>query len=265
LAQKSHGIIRSIHQCFSLDGIFPIVKDGLYSQRQIMVSRSHDFHRLVQLYPFRHPTKRLAYEERARIKGRDQATGIWKCSGIWDAVASAHLEVGEKTRIYNAGGKYDVSFRSQRSAFAVVPSLQPLVSCKLAFLRVLEIQECRRPYMYDIAVEGAENFVANGILAHNSGYPDCRPEFLTAFERLANLATKAGVEGQGQFRIHAPLIQRTKAEIIREGLRLGVDYRITLSCYDPDDQGRACGHCDSCQLRLKGFHEAGVADPAAYR
>jgi 7-cyano-7-deazaguanine synthase len=98
-----------------------------------------------------------------------------------------------------------------------------------------------------------------------SGYPDCRPEFLTAFEGLANLATKAGVEGRGPFRVHAPLLRLTKAEIIREGTRLGVDYGLTLSCYDPDTKGRACGHCDSCHLRLKGFREAGLSDPAAYR
>ena len=97
-----------------------------------------------------------------------------------------------------------------------------------------------------------------------SGYPDCRPEFVAAFERLANLATRAGVEGQG-LRIHAPLIQWTKAEIIRRGLELGVDYGLTHSCYDPDGAGRACGRCDSCLLRLKGFAEAGVPDPAVYR
>lgn len=94
-----------------------------------------------------------------------------------------------------------------------------------------------------------------------SGYPDCRPEYLAAFERLANLATKAGVEGRG-FTIHAPLIRMTKAEIIKEGIRLGVDYGLTQSCYDPDEQGRGCGACDSCILRAKGFAAAGVADPA---
>jgi 7-cyano-7-deazaguanine synthase len=98
-----------------------------------------------------------------------------------------------------------------------------------------------------------------------SGYPDCRPEYLAQFEKLANLATKAGVEGQGTFRVHAPLIQLTKAQIIQAGVRLGVDYSMTLSCYDPDSQGRACGHCDSCRLRLKGFAEAGLTDPAPYQ
>ncbi len=94
-----------------------------------------------------------------------------------------------------------------------------------------------------------------------SGYPDCRPEFIAAFERLAGLATKAGVEGAGRFRIHAPLIQLTKADIIRRGLELGVDYALTHSCYDPDKEGHPCGRCDSCLLRAKGFAEAGVPDP----
>jgi 7-cyano-7-deazaguanine synthase len=96
-----------------------------------------------------------------------------------------------------------------------------------------------------------------------SGYPDCRPEFIEAFERLANLGTKAGVEGT-RFRIHAPLIRMTKAEIIRTGLDLGVDYSLTHSCYDPASDGRPCGHCDSCLLRRKGFAEAGTTDPLPY-
>lgn len=98
-----------------------------------------------------------------------------------------------------------------------------------------------------------------------SGYPDCRPEYIAAFERMANLATKAGVEGQAHFTIRTPLIAMTKAEIIRLGQRLGVDYALTLSCYDPSPQGEACGTCDACVLRRRGFAEAGVADPARYR
>ena len=97
-----------------------------------------------------------------------------------------------------------------------------------------------------------------------SGYPDCRPEFVSAFEAMANLATKMTTEGRQRFRVHAPLIQLTKAQIIRRGAELGVDYGMTHSCYDPDDQGRACGHCDSCLLRKKGFAEAGVVDPTLY-
>lgn len=97
-----------------------------------------------------------------------------------------------------------------------------------------------------------------------SGYPDCRPEYIAAFEQMANLGTKAGVEGTGRFRIHAPLISLTKAEIIREGIKLGVDYGLTHSCYDPSPEGLSCGRCDSCRLRLKGFAEAGLSDPLKY-
>jgi 7-cyano-7-deazaguanine synthase len=97
-----------------------------------------------------------------------------------------------------------------------------------------------------------------------SGYPDCRPEFISAFETMANLATKAGVEGTGRFRIHAPLIQMTKPEIIRRGLELGVDYGLTHSCYDPTADGLACGRCDSCKLRLDAFASLGMNDPARY-
>jgi len=97
-----------------------------------------------------------------------------------------------------------------------------------------------------------------------SGYPDCRPEFISAFENMANLATRAGVEGDNPYTIHTPLIQLSKAEIIRTGLDLGVDYRLTHSCYDPSPAGVACGGCDSCLLRLKGFREAGIEDPVEY-
>jgi 7-cyano-7-deazaguanine synthase len=97
-----------------------------------------------------------------------------------------------------------------------------------------------------------------------SGYPDCRPEFIAAFERMANLATKAGVEGRTRMQIHTPLIKLSKSEIIKLGRELGVDFGLTHSCYDPDDLGRPCGLCDSCRLRLRGFAEAGLQDPLQY-
>jgi 7-cyano-7-deazaguanine synthase len=97
-----------------------------------------------------------------------------------------------------------------------------------------------------------------------SGYPDCRDEYIRAFEKMANLATKAAVEGKIQLKIHTPLIQMTKAEIITYGIQLGLDYTLTWSCYDPNKDGKACGLCDSCQLRLKGFKEAGLTDPIRY-
>ena len=112
-------------------------------------------------------------------------------------------------------------------------------------------------------VEGAQDIFIGVNAVDFSGYPDCRPEFVRAFERMANLATKAGVEGK-KMTIHAPLIAMTKAEIIRQGIALGVDYGMTTSCYDPDSTGRACGQCDSCRLRRAGFRDAGIPDPTRY-
>lgn len=117
---------------------------------------------------------------------------------------------------------------------------------------------------YAEVVGAADLFVGVNAVDY-SGYPDCRPEFVEAFEKLANLATKAGVEGTLKFRVHTPLIQMTKAEIIRRGIELGVDYGLTHSCYAPNSAGVSCGHCDACQLRLKGFAEAGIRDPIVYQ
>jgi 7-cyano-7-deazaguanine synthase len=114
-------------------------------------------------------------------------------------------------------------------------------------------------------VLGASDIFIGANAMDYSGYPDCRPEFVAAFERMAQLATRAGVEGKGKLRIHTPLIALNKREIIQRGLALGVDYGLTLTCYDPDPQGRACGRCEACLLRLKGFREAGLEDPAKYQ
>jgi 7-cyano-7-deazaguanine synthase len=126
----------------------------------------------------------------------------------------------------------------------------------------------RNTIMLSVALGWAEVLGASDIFCgvnavDYSGYPDCRPEFIDAFERLANLATKAGVEGAG-LRVHAPLQHLSKADIVREGLRLGVDFAQTVSCYKADAQGRACGHCDACRLRAEGFAAAGVGDPTRY-
>jgi 7-cyano-7-deazaguanine synthase len=114
-------------------------------------------------------------------------------------------------------------------------------------------------------VLGANDIVIGVNVYDYSGYPDCRPEFIEAFERLAALATRAGVESRTRLRVRTPLIRMTKAEIIRAGVGAGVDYALTLSCYDPSPDGAACGRCDACALRRKGFVEAGVADPTRYR
>ncbi|HKS93294.1 MAG TPA: 7-cyano-7-deazaguanine synthase QueC [Gammaproteobacteria bacterium] len=113
-------------------------------------------------------------------------------------------------------------------------------------------------------VLGAQDIFIGVNAVDYSGYPDCRPEFVAEFERLANLATRAGAEGR-KFSIHAPLIRLSKADIIRRGTVLGVDYALTVSCYQADESGRACGRCDSCRLRLAGFRDAGIADPTRYR
>jgi len=113
-------------------------------------------------------------------------------------------------------------------------------------------------------VLGAQDIFIGVNALDYSGYPDCRPEYIESFERMANLATKAGVEGRLRLKIHTPLIAMTKAEIIVTGLRLGVDYSLTHSCYDPSSEGIACGKCDSCLLRLRGFAEAGLRDPLSY-
>lgn len=114
-------------------------------------------------------------------------------------------------------------------------------------------------------VLGAQDVLIGVNALDYSGYPDCRPEFIEAFERLANLATRAGVEGSSRLTVHAPLMQLSKREIIQLGHSLGVDYAMTTSCYDPASDGAACGHCDACQLRLRGFAQAGIQDPARYQ
>jgi 7-cyano-7-deazaguanine synthase len=126
----------------------------------------------------------------------------------------------------------------------------------------------RNTIMLSVALGWAEVLGANDIFCgvnavDYSGYPDCRPEFISAFQTLANLATKAGVEGAG-IRVHAPLQFLSKADIVREGVRLGVDFGLTVSCYNADASGAACGHCDACRLRAQGFADAGVADPTRY-
>ena len=126
----------------------------------------------------------------------------------------------------------------------------------------------RNTIMLSVALGWAEVLGASDLFCgvnavDYSGYPDCRPEFIEGFEQLANLATRAGVEGS-RFRVHAPLMRMAKADIVREGIRLGVDFAQTVSCYQADAEGRACGHCDACRLRAQGFAEAGVADPTRY-
>ncbi|MFJ5119995.1 7-cyano-7-deazaguanine synthase QueC [Kitasatospora sp. NPDC088548] len=114
-------------------------------------------------------------------------------------------------------------------------------------------------------VVGALDIFTGVTAVDYSGYPDCRPEYLAAYEAMANLATKSTADGEHRIRLHSPLLHLSKADIIRTGIGLGVDYALTSSCYDPDEDARACGQCDTCRLRLKGFSEAGIADPVRYQ
>jgi 7-cyano-7-deazaguanine synthase len=148
-----------------------------------------------------------------------------------------------------------------------VPKDRPLES--MASEIPISYVPARNTVMLALALAHAETIGASDLVAgmnalDYSGYPDCRPEFLRAFEQLADLGTRAGVEG-ARFRIHAPLVHLDKANIVRLGRALGVDFSLTHSCYDPDQAGVACGACDACQLRLKGFREAGIPDPVRYR
>lgn len=261
--QKSHDLIYGLYHCLQLDGLFPTIKRVAHGQLRLALTRTVDLARFERLYPLWHTQKRESLRRMGAKSGRDKTIGVWKSESLWTAVAAAGIPAGLKTRIYNRGGKYETSCRAQRSAFSGVPGLEPLLSSKLAFLRVVEIEPVFHEFMYDLSVEHCQNFLANGLLAHNSGYPDCRPEFIQAFGELAKRATKAATEGK-LCRIEAPLINLTKEQIIREGTRLGVDFGLTVSCYQADSEGRACGRCDSCRLRAAGFAAAGISDPTRY-
>jgi 7-cyano-7-deazaguanine synthase len=149
----------------------------------------------------------------------------------------------------------DPSFGGGSSAGGAIPSTY--VPARNTVLLSLALAHAEAIGAFDIFIG------ANAV--DYSGYPDCRPAFLGAFEKLADLATRAGVEGAGRFRVHAPLLELRKHEIIRRGLELGVDYAMTVSCYDAAADGGGCGRCDACRIRLRGFRELGVPDPARYR
>jgi 7-cyano-7-deazaguanine synthase len=264
ICQKSHELIRDLYYCLLLDGIFPTIKTNDYGHLRLGLTRVTDYAKFETLYPLWHQAKRTSLRRAASVAGRDKTTGMWKCEALWEEVSAAKLAVGAKTQIYNAGGKYDEGVRAQRSAFSAVRSLDRLRESRLAFLRVVAIEPVTYTHMYDLSVEDAQNFLAGGFLAHNSGYPDCRPEFIAAFQHVAARATKAAVEDRA-CSILAPLINMTKADIIREGTRLGVDFSMTVSCYQADTDGGACGRCDACRLRRAGFAAAGIPDPTRYQ
>jgi 7-cyano-7-deazaguanine synthase len=221
-----------------------LVSGGLDSATTLALARSQGFacHALSIDYGQRHRRELECARRVAQAGGvRHQAVVTVDLRAIGGSALTAAIDVPKDRPLEDMAGGIPITYVPARNTV--------FLALALGYAEVVSA--------FDIFIG------ANAV--DYSGYPDCRPEFLAEFERLANLATQAAVEGRGTYRIHAPLVRWTKAEIIRTGLRLGVDYSLTLSCYDPDEQGRACGRCDSCRLRLKGFQEAGEKDPAIYQ
>jgi 7-cyano-7-deazaguanine synthase len=217
-----------------------LLSGGLDSATVLALARAEGFacHALSVSYGQRHRSELDAAREVARVLG----------AASWREVS---VDLGQ------VGG-------SALTDPAIAVPVQPAKGIPVTYV------PARNTVLLSLALAWAEVLNAPDIFigvnaVDYSGYPDCRPAFIAAFESLANLATKAGVEKGGGFRVHAPLIQLSKAEIIRRGAALGVDYSATVSCYKADPQGRACGLCDACRLRRKGFLDAGLTDPTRYR
>jgi 7-cyano-7-deazaguanine synthase len=216
-----------------------LVSGGMDSAVTLALAREQGFacHALSVAYGQRHTSELAAAQRLAQALGVEHKTVGVDLRSIGGSALTADIAVPED--VHDAGG-IPVTYVPARNTI--------MLSIALGWAEVL----------------GAGDLFCGVNAVDYSGYPDCRPEFVAAFERLANLATRAGVEGAG-LRVHAPLIGLGKADIVREGLRLGVDFAQTVSCYQADAEGRACGHCDACHLRAEGFRAAGVADPTRYR
>lgn len=206
------------------------------------VNKGFDVHAMTFRYGQRHATEvESARRVAARYRVRDHVIADIDLRTFGgSALTNSAIDVPKDRDIESAGERIPVTYVPARNTI--------FLSFALAWAEVLE---------------SADIFIGVNALDY-SGYPDCRPEYIAAYERMANLATRGGVEGTNPVHIRTPLIGLTKAEIITLGRELGVDYSITQSCYDPDSTGAACGHCDACVLRLRGFQEAGAADPARY-
>lgn len=213
---------------------------GLDSSTCLAIAREDGFapHALSVRYGQRHEQELAAAERVAQALGMPLKTISLDLRAIGGSALTGELEVPKDAPI---GQGIPVTYVPARNTV--------LLALALGYAETLDAQDL---YLGVNAID-------------YSGYPDCRPEFIAAYERMANLATRAGVEGQQHLRIHTPLINLTKAQIIQQGLDLGVDYALTTSCYDPAPDGAACGGCDACRLRLKGFAEAGQTDPIRYR
>jgi 7-cyano-7-deazaguanine synthase len=220
-----------------------LLSGGLDSATALAVARSQGFrcHALTVAYGQRHAAELEAARQVAKELGAGEHRIIHlDLRAFGGSALTADLPVPHDRSADEMAGGIPITYVPARNTV--------FLSLALAWAEVLE--------SFDI-------FMGVNAIDY-SGYPDCRPEFVAAFEQLANLATKAGVEGKGRFRIHAPLVQLGKAAIIRLGASLGVDFGLTHSCYDPAPDRAACGRCDSCRLRRAGFEEAGVPDPTRY-
>ncbi len=216
-----------------------LVSGGMDSAVTIAIAREQGYqvHALSVAYGQRHNSELAASERVSRLLGavEHKTVGI-DLRSIGGSALTADIEVPLDT--IDSGG-IPITYVPARNTI--------MLSIALGWAEVL----------------GSSDIWCGVNAVDYSGYPDCRPAFVEAFETLANVATKAGVEGAG-IRVHAPLMRMSKADIAREGLRLGVDFSATVSCYQADEEGRACGHCDACRLRAQGFREAGLADPTRY-
>lgn len=220
-----------------------LLSGGLDSTTVLAIAKSLDFvpHALSFRYGQRHAVELEAAGRVAREAGvaRHVVADI-DLRAFGGSALTADIDVPKHERASDLGTEIPVTYVPARNTI--------FLSFALAYAET---------------VGAADIFLGVNALDY-SGYPDCRPEYIEAFTAMANLATKAGVEGS-KLTIHTPLIDMTKADIVLKGTELGVDYGLTSSCYDPDETGRPCGHCDSCLLRLKGFAEAGLADPLEYQ
>ncbi len=217
-----------------------LLSGGLDSSTVLAIARSQGF--TLYALSFRYGQRHALELERAtdiasRMGVAEHVIANIDLRLFGGSALTADIEVPKRRDLEHAGNEIPVTYVPARNTI--------FLSYALAWAEVIGA--------FDI-------FIGVNALDY-SGYPDCRPEYIEAFTRMANLATRAGVEGSRALRIHTPLIELSKADIIRRGLELGVDYALTSSCYDPDGDGRPCGACDSCQLRARGFAEVGVSDP----
>jgi len=220
-----------------------LLSGGLDSATVLAIAKRQGFacHALSFGYGQRHAMELEAADRVARSLGTaSHKTVQIDLRQFGGSALTSELAVPKKASAAEIGGEIPITYVPARNTI--------FLSFALAFAEV----------------RGASDIFIGVNALDYSGYPDCRPEYIAAFERMANLATKAAVEGRQRLKIHTPLIQLTKGQIIQRGLELGVDYSLTSSCYDPDPAGRACGRCDSCLLRLKGFAQNGVRDPIDY-